>query len=231
MTRSRHINAPKHIWTDAERATLQAQYPHRKTSELAAELGVSLSVVYQQATSMRPRKSAEFYASDKSGRMLKGGRLSQETQFKPGQKPWNTGTHYVAGGRSHETRFKKGQLSGQAQHNWVPVGSYRVNADGVLDQKVTDLGRGPRDWEAVHRLIWKAANGPIPPGHIICFRLGRKTTVLAHITLDALECISRRELVARNSIWRKDPELVSLYLLKGAINRQVNRITKGGATP
>lgn len=230
MTQSRYLIAPRHTWTDAETATLCSLYPDQPTSTIAAMLGVDLVLVYRKASRLGLRKSTKFLATDKSGRIFKGGTLGQITQFAPGQKPWNTGTHYVAGGRSAETRFKKGQMAGQAQRRWVPVGSYRTNADGILDQKISDEGLGPRDWEAVHRLVWKAANGPIPAGHVVVFKAGRKTTVLAHITPDAVECITRRALMQRNTIWHQLPELARLYQLKGAITRQVNRINQQSAS-
>jgi len=149
------------------------------------------------------------------------------TQFKPGQIPWNKGIHFEAGGRSAETRFKKGCMSGAAQHNYVPIGTLRISKDGYLERKFTDnpaIAPAMR-WEAVHRLVWKAAHGPIPDGHIVVYRPGMKTVVEEEVTLDRLECIHRSENMRRNTAYR-DPELGKLYQLKGAIARQVNRIKK-----
>jgi hypothetical protein len=230
MTQSRNVNAPRRTWTGAELATLRSLYPDQPTRTIAALLGIDLALVYRKASTLGLHKSAQFLATDKSGRILKGGALSQLTQFAPGQKPWNAGTHYVAGGRSVETRFKKGQMAGQAQKRWVPVGSYRINGEGILDQKITDWGQGPRDWCGVHRLVWIAANGPIPAGHVVVFKPGRKTTALEQITIDAVECITRRALMQRNSIWSQSPELGRLYQIKGAISRQVNRISQQSAS-
>ena len=42
--------------------------------------------------------------------------------------------------------------------------------------------------------------------------------------------LKRTELMRRNSIWAKGPELGALYQLKGAINRQVNRLVKTKTT-
>lgn len=225
MTRSRHINAPKRTWSAAELALLQAQYASTRTVDIAAALGIKIELVYRKASSLRLRKSPAFAASDKSGRIFKGGKLGQLTQFAPGQKPWNAGTHYVAGGRSAETRFKPGRKP-EDSRNYLPIGSLRISADGYLERKTTDDPSiyPARRWVAVARLVWEAAHGPIPPGHVIVFKPGRKSAELAHITPDALECISRRELVHRNSIWSHGKDLGKLYQLKGAITRQANRI-------
>ena len=229
---TRHTTPRANAWTPAEVATLQAQYPHTVTHQIAQALGRPLRAVYAKANNLGLHKSAEFAASDKSGRLLKGGKLGQQHQFKPGLVPWNKGTHWTAGGRSAETRFKAGNMSGSAQHNWVPIGSLRICADGYLERKTTDDPSiyPARRWVAVHRLVWEAAHGPIPPGHIVIYKPGQKTAVLADIIPDRLECISRKEHARRNHPRSHSPELAKLVQLKGAITRQVNRIIRE-ATP
>ena len=226
MTKSRGINAPKRTWSEQELATLRALYPHQRTADIAERLGIDLQVVYRRASMLGLRKSEAFAASDKSGRIFKGGKLGQQTQFVPGQKPWNTGTHYVAGGRSIETRFKKGEMSGAAQRNYVPIGTLRISKDGYLERKMTDDQSlyPARRWTFVHRLVWEQAHGQIPKGHMVVFRPGQFTNKVELLTADRLDCITRAENAHRNSVWRKDPELAKLYQLKGAITRQVNRI-------
>ncbi|MNT70582.1 hypothetical protein D3C72_2089870 [compost metagenome] len=83
-----------------------------------------------------------------------------------------------------------------------------------------------RRWEAVHRLVWEAAHGPIPPGHAVAFLPGRRTTDAALITLDALELVTRGDLARRNHPRTRSPELAKLVQLKSAITRQVNRIAR-----
>lgn len=150
-------------------------------------------------------------------------------QFKPGHTPWNKGTHYTAGGRSADTRFKKGEMRGAAQHNYVPIGSLRITADGMLERKMSDDPDlyPARRWVGVHRLVWQAAYGPIPEGHIVVFKPGQATTTEAEITPDRLECITRQENIRRNSLHTRMPkDMARLYQIKGAITRQVNRINK-----
>jgi len=226
MTKSRNIIAPRRTWTDQELATLRKLYPHQRTADIAALLGIDLQLVYRRASMLGLRKSEAFAASDKSGRIFKGGKLGQTTQFAPGQKPWNTGTHYVAGGRSAETRFKKGEMSGAAQHNYVPIGTLRISKDGYLERKMTDDQSlyPARRWTFVHRIVWAQAHGPIPAGYMVVFRKGHFTNNVELLTADRLECISRADNARRNSLWRNDPEMMKLHQLKGAITRQVNRL-------
>lgn len=228
MTKSKGINAPKRTWSAQELATLRRLYPHQRTADIAQQLGIDLALVYRRAALLGLRKSDTFTASDKSGRTFKGGTLGQATQFRAGQKPWNAGTHYVAGGRSAETRFKKGEMSGAAQHNYVPIGTLRISKDGYLERKLTDDPSlyPARRWQFVHRLVWEAANGPIPSGSMVIFRKGRFTNQADLLTADRLECITRAENVRRNSLWSQHPEMARLHQLKGQITRQVNRIRK-----
>ena len=74
--------------------------------------------------------------------------------------------------------------------------------------------------------MWQAACGPIAPGSIVIFKPGQRTAVLANITADRLEMITRAEHARRNHPRSVSPELGRLVQLKGAITRQVNRIAK-----
>ncbi|WP_233445545.1 HNH endonuclease signature motif containing protein [Paraburkholderia caribensis] len=168
--------------------------------------------------------------SDRSGRIQRGRSDPRmvATQFKPGQMPWSKGTKGVCGTHPNtkRTHFKKGEMNGVAQRKYQPIGTYRLSKDGYLEQKVNDDMPAQRRWVAVHRLVWEAANGPIPQSHVVCFLPGRRSSELEKITLDALELVSRAELAQRNHPRSKDPELARLVQLKGAITRQVNRIAR-----
>lgn len=121
------------------------------------------------------------------------------------------------------TRFQPGQRP----HTWLPVGSYRISPDGHLERKVNDLpGANHVRWHPVARLVWEAINGPVPKGHMVVFRPGRKTAKLEDITLDRVECITRGENARRNHPQSKSPELGKLVQLRGAITRQINRRTR-----
>ena len=126
------------------------------------------------------------------------------------------------GNKAAETRFKAGQLP----HTWKPVGSLRITDDGYLQRKVTDTRYPPRDWVPVHRLVWEAAHGPVPPGHVVVFKPGRHTVVEAAITPDAVELLTRGELMKRNSVHNLPKELVELVQLRGALNRKINARSK-----
>ncbi|PRE20326.1 HNH endonuclease signature motif containing protein [Burkholderia multivorans] len=218
-------------WTSAEIERLKREYPNTETSVLARSLGRPIGPVYKKAAALGLKKSAEFKASDRSGRIARGRTDPRmiETQFKPGHVTWNAGKKGVTGTHPNcrRTQFKKGQMHGAAQQNYVPIGSLRLSKDGYLEQKVTDDHPVPaRRWVGVHRLIWEAANGPVPDGHVVCFLPGRRSAELEKITLDALELVSRAELARRNHPRSRNPELAKLVQLKGAITRQVNRIAR-----
>ena len=147
--------------------------------------------------------------------------------LKPGQTVWNKGRKgWQAGGRSVETQF----TTNQQPPNTLPLGSLRAvtNKGGSqLERKVGEAsGPNHRRWKSVHSLVWQAAHGLMPAGHIAIFKPGMKTLVEAEITLDRVECISRAEHARRNHPNSKSVELGRLVQLKGAITRQVNRIAR-----
>ena len=223
MTRNR--NTPKHQWSTAEVALLRERYPSTPTVDIAALLGLGVGSVYQKAAVLGIRKSASFLASSNAGRIQRGQQhpAMQASHFKAGHTPWNKGLEWHSGGRSATTQF----APGNRPRNWQPLGSLRITADGYLERKISNLP-GPNHvrWHGVHRLVWAAAHGPIPPRHIVVFKPGHKTTKPEHITADKLECITRAENARRNHPINHNPELAKLVQLKGAITRQVNRIRK-----
>lgn len=229
MTKSTGKLPPRLPWTEADTARLRALYPDHPTKDIASALGRGLSAVYRMAAVLAIGKSEAFKASELSGRILRGRQHPRmvASQIQKGAIPWNKGLHVVAGGRSAETRFKPGRPASESK-NYVPIGSHRLSKDGYLERKVTDdPSIAPaRRWTAEHRLVWSAANGPVPAGHVVTFLPGRRTAILELITLDALECVSRVELMRRNTVHQLPKEVAELVQLKGAIRRQVNRLAK-----
>ncbi len=226
MVKSRNILPPKRFWTADEESYLRAHYVNTLTVDLARQLGCGITRVLAKANSMGLKKSKDVIAETARERSNRPGHGSQRTRIQAGQEPWNKGLHYLAGGRSAETRFKPGIRP----HTWVPIGSYRTTEGGrVLEQKVNDLP-GPNSvrWKPVSRLVWEAAHGPVPAGHLVVFKPGRQTADPALITLDALECIDRRERMRRNSLHTiMPPELRGLVQLRGVLARTINSKAKG----
>ena len=223
-------------WTPVEDHQLTRLYQARSAAECAEALGRSVSGVQQRVHVLGLVKPTAWIAERTRQRWAEGRHEgSRKAQFRAGQQAWNKGVPQAewmpadARSRTEATRFKSGELTGAARHNYQPVGSLRITRDGQLQRKVTDdPGLYPaRRWVAVARLVWEAANGPVPAGHAVAFRDGRTTTVEAEITLDRLELVTRAELMRRNSRHtRYPPELNQLIQLKGALNRKINRRAK-----
>lgn len=200
------------LWTRAEDALLRECYADSHNADLATVLDRSQAAVLQRALSLGLHKTPAYMAENCR-------------RFKTGQKPWNTGRDdFRPGGRSVETRFKPGELSGRAAALVQPIGTLRIVAGNTLQRKVADTpGPNHRRWRSVHELVWIEAHGPVPVGHVVVFRPGQHTTVESEITLDRLEVVTRAELMRRNSVHRHGPEIARLSLLRGALNKQINR--------
>jgi HNH endonuclease len=225
----------RRFWTAAEDAILADLYPNLLCIDIAALLDCKPGSVYSAASRLGLQKSEHFKAGDTSGRIQRGKQNPRmiEKRFQPGMTSWNAGMKgWQAGGRSVLTQFQKGQMSVSAQRKYKPIGSLRISRDGYLERKMTDNPAlvPTRRWTAVHRLVWEAAHGPIPKGHVVVYKAGQRTAIEQDITPDRLECISRGELANRNHPNRTNPEIARLIQLKGAITRQVNRIKKESAT-
>lgn len=175
----------RHYWSEPELQVLREIYADLHTDDVAALLEVLPRQVYAAASRLGLRKSEEFNASAAAGRIQRGRSDPRmvASQFRPGLVPWNKGTNFRAGGRSAETRFKPGHKPVTT----APVGSYRIDGQGLLQRKVgEEPGCNSRRWRGVHELVWIAANGPVPAGHIVVFKPGQRTAVLEEINRYAL---------------------------------------------
>lgn len=218
MTKSTGVNLPKVRWDAALSEVVELLYPDMVTAQLAELIGVSKSAVYQRATLLGLHKSPTFVADIARARMTPD-HPGRAHVFAGGHTPWNKGTKGLQLG-GEATQFKKGHKP----HTWLPIGSYRISGDGQLERKVNDLpGANHVRWHPVARLVWEAAHGPVPKGHMVVFKPGQRTKILSEITLDRVECISRGENARRNHPRSTSPELAKLVQLRGALTRQINK--------
>lgn len=226
MTKSRNTLAPHRFWTEAEIELLRGNYADSRTEDLAAALGLSLTAVYQKAIKLGLRKSDEYLASPAACRLRRGDNVGAGHRFRKGHVPANKGLRRPGWslGRMGETQFKPGRPASESR-NYKPIGSLRLSKDGYLERKFTDDPAlvPARRWVGVHRLVWEAAHGPVPRGHAVCFLPGRKTADPALITLDALQLVTRQQLMARNTRYRYGQEINKVISLRAAITRQINK--------
>lgn len=235
MTKSRNILAPRRAWSESDLEFLRRTYPDTPTDEIAAGVQRPVSQVYAMAKRLGLVKSEAYLASPAACRLRRGGNVGAEYRFKKGQVPVNKGLKRPgwSSGNMSSTQFKKGEMP----HTWVPVGTYRVNKSwggdlgGCLEIKLSETpGPYTLRWKPVHRHVWEQANGPIPDGHIVTFKPGRKTLKAEEITPDSLELITRAENARRNPRHNYPPEMRQVIGLRAAITRQINKRLKEEAT-
>jgi hypothetical protein len=216
-------------WREWELDFLRRHYSSNPTEPIAAALRRPLKRVLAKANALGLRKSRELIAAIAAERSARPGHGGKAHQFKPGLVPWNKGTKGLVGVQPEcrATQFKPGSRP----HTWVPVGSFRVSADGVLELKVHDepgAHNQAKRWRNFSQVVWERDVGPIPPGHIVVFRAGLRTTEPALVTADRLECISRAENVRRNSVHKLAPELRELVHIRSRLTRAINTKARQG---
>lgn len=223
----------RRFWTKAEIRILRKRFPHEPTKAVAHDLKRPWHLVAQKALALGLHKTRKYMATEAkrisrehaltNPRMIAG-------RFKKGTIPPNKGQRRPgwSAGRMAETQFKKGRPAREA-HNYVPIGTEKIDPKrNALVRKVTD---DPNvfpvlRWQPVAKLVWEAANGPVPEGHVVRFRDGMKTLVSDEITLDRLELVSLAENMRRNTIHNYPKEIADAMRARGVLNRVINRKLK-----
>jgi hypothetical protein len=175
-------------------------------------------------------------ASPHACRLRRGDQVGKDFRYPPGHVPANKGLRRpgYAPGRMAETQFKKGDRTGIAAKNWRPIGTIRADGEGFLRIKVREGVKGEaygfgntKIWPLLNRHTWEQHRGPIPPSHAVIFMDGDR----ANCAIENLDCISRRELMRRNSVHRLPKELADLIQLSGALKRQLRKHEKQNDRP
>ncbi|HVI10185.1 MAG TPA: HNH endonuclease signature motif containing protein [Candidatus Binatia bacterium] len=219
-------------WTKAEDRILRQVYANAGNQDLARRFKTNWLSVFQRAKKLGLKKSPEHIARTlaECGRQITVHPKSVAARYPKGHEPANKGTRRPGWfkGRMRDGWFKKGHKNEMyAPKAERPLGALRVSSYGYIERKIRMDGRGGERWQREHYLIWIAAHGPVPKGHIIVFKDRDKT----HITLDNLECISFAENMRRNTIHvRRSPELketiYALIALKRSITMRERRHAK-----
>lgn len=221
--------AGKRLWSAAEDALLRKIYPHEPTAVVAKRLRRSQYAVNARADKFGLKKSAAYLASPAAYRFRRGYHKGWDYRFTKGHVPANKGLRRPGWhrGRMKETQFKKGVRQGVAVKLWKPIGTERISKDGYLERKVNNDLPLQRRWRAVHLILWESVHGPLPPGHAVAFKNGDKTD----IRLENFELITRRELMARNTVHNLPKPLKSAIHLLGQLRRRIRERTPDAKSP
>lgn len=213
MTKSLNKIAKRIVWTADMDAVMASRYPNVRSALIAEQLGVSLSAVYNRASTLGLEKSEAFKASPESCRLRRGDEVGKAFRFKKGQVPPNKGVKGISYPGMAATQFVKGEKPA----NYKPVGSTRIcSKDGYVLIKIAE---GMFQWKHLHRIVWERMNGPIPKGFLVSFidrsPLNWKITNLTLIT--------KKQNALRNSVHNYGKDIAQLYILKSQITRQINK--------
>lgn len=210
----------KRRWLPWEEKFLRDHYAKYSAAVLAVVLKRGQSAVYGKAKKMGLEKPPEWMAQTARERSMSPEHGSKLHKFKPGHKPWSTGTKGVAGVHPNSRRTQFKPRAPHEARNYIQIGGHRVNSDGYVCRKVRDDGPPQNRFVPVHRLVWIEAHGEIPFGHVVVFRRGMRTTDPAAITVDRLELLTNAQNLERN---RLPPELQRIAQLRGALTRAINK--------
>ena len=189
-----------YIWTEEEDRLLGELAPGRTIYEISEEL--RKHGIYRTPAQVKNRKR---HIGITSGQIQRSSEKSRATQFKSGNLP----------------------------HNTKPIGYERLSRDGYIEVKVKMRPSNPKcndNFVPKHKIVWEAANGPVPEGCIVVFKDGNKQ----NITLENLACITRKQNAVLNHahIRCDNPEAFEACLamadIKSAVSKRKKEVKRNG---
>lgn len=188
-----------------------ALYPNNYTKDIAKQLKVSETTVYNVAFVNKIKKSEEFRKQELQRQAERLKIVGVKSRIKKGNIPPNKGIKMDA--KTYEkvkaTFFKPGNLP----HNTKWDGYERINVEGYVEVRVNGK------FILKNRLIYNEHYGNLDKNQIVIFKDGNKQ----NFNIDNLQAITKAENAVRNSIHRYPEELKSLMRLNSKLKRKINQ--------
>ncbi|QQE81110.1 HNH endonuclease [Alicyclobacillus sp. SO9] len=144
--------------------------------------------------------------------------LSSGLKGSEGMSPPNKGTRGIYNVGGNKTSFKRGARS----HNYMPVGSERVNADDYVDIKIAD----PNRWRGKHLIVWEEHHGQrVPKGYVVIFGDRNRR----NFAPDNLILVSRAQLAVMNKhgLIQDNAELTRLGMIVADLYQKISQRKRG----
>lgn len=218
-------------WTKEEEAFLRKHYKTMTHKAIAKALGRSHGAVSNKAERMQLLKKPSNRRFWYGERLHDLKRLYPHTPNKELAKRFGVTQKAVLDAArrygvrknqdvAHAGRFKKGSAPSDGR----PIGTVRVESDGMVRIKVNDKYKGKNEnWITYQLYLWlEAGNEPPADGYFV--RIKREFLSLHHtkLTADHLEVVDRAANLERNSIHNYPPELKSVMRTLGRLRKEIN---------
>jgi len=196
---------------EQQKAYITQHYATMSTKDIAQNIGLTISQVYNRAHYQNLKKSPEYMEAILKIEADKLRIYGAKSRFLNGHTPANKGQKMPAGlyEKVKATMFKKGS----SPHNDMYDGHEVVTKDGYIKVRIS---KG--NYQLKHRVVWEKHNGKIPDGYIIVFKDKNKL----NFDIQNLEMITVHENMIRNTIQRYPEEIKSTIKLISKLKKQIN---------
>ncbi len=208
------------IWTNEEREVLKQYFPHEKTAKTAERLGRTASSVNCEAQKLALKKSEVYCITLKLEAAAMLVVVGVKSRFKAGIIPGNKGKKIANDvyEKCKRTMFKKGHVP----HNAIASGAIRKRKDRLGNYYYFYKAADSIRLVYYHRWLWEQVHGEIEKGMNVVFRDGNPMNCV----VENLECISRSELMKRNTMRRFPTEVQEAITALATLNKRIKNGTK-----
>lgn len=196
---------------DQQKQYIIDNYANMSTKDIAEQVGLPISKVYNKAYWLKLKKSSEYINSILQIEAQRLRIVGAKCRFPKGHTPINKGQKMSPElyAKVKPTMFKKGH----AVHNEMYDGHEVLTKDGYIKIRIS---KG--NYKLKHRVIWEQNNGKIPRGHVVVFKDGNKL----NFDINNFELITYAENMRRNTIHRYPEEIKQTIKTLTKLKKQIN---------
>lgn len=196
---------------DQQKQYIIEHYADMSTKDIAEDVGLTISQVYNRAHHLQLKKSPEYMAAILEIEAAKLRMYGEKSRFPKGHTPVNKGQKMSAElyEKIRPTMFKKKHKP----HNTMYDGHEVPTKDGYIKVRISK-----RNYQLKHRVIWEQHNGKVPDKHVVIFKDGNKL----NFDITNLELITFEDNMRRNTIHRYPEEIKQTIKTLTKLKKQIN---------
>lgn len=203
----------RRLYTPEEDEFIRSHYLFFTLEQIGNLMGRSMRSVWCRMRILNIQLPEEIRIERRNKGLQNGWKNGISTRFKKGNTPWCKGTKGVC--KANGNSFQKGHKPHNTKQD-RDISLRRM--DGKANRKYYWIRISEKNWELLHRFLWKKYYGEIPEGFNVQF----KDNNSLNCVIENLELVSKPQNMDNNNINRYPEEIKISIRTLAKLNKTIH---------